>query len=163
LKTASKTFKFSGYLQPLNGTLAYFGLFIPDDVLSEIAAKGRQRVNGKINGYDFDLAIQNVKGGLRYFTISKALRKEAKIALSDLINVEFYLVDGSIVEMPEELIAVLEQDEIGNQIWQKLTAGYQRSLIHYINSTKNIDLRIKRAIYLVNKAKNGDYNKLQKQ
>lgn len=162
MNTKSKIFKFSGHLQPLSGTLAYYGLFIPDDVLSEIPAKGRQRVNGKLNGHDFDLAIQNVKGGLRYFTISKALRKEAKIALSDLIHAEFYLVDGSIVELPEELIAVLEQDEIGNEIWQKLSAGYQRSLIHYINSTKNIDLRIKRSIYLVNKAKNGDYNKIQK-
>ena len=39
--------------------------------------------------------------------------------------------------------------------WEELTTGYQRSLIHYITSVKNVDSRIKRSIELLERAKAG--------
>ena len=52
-------------------------------------------------------------------------------------------------------MAVLSQDGEGKDAWDKLTTGYQRSLIHYVTSVKNVDSRIKRALDLVNRAKLG--------
>ena len=61
--------------------------------------------------------------------------------------------DPTIVELPEELIEVLAQDEEGNKIWQTFKPGMQRSLAYYVNSVKNTDSRIKRALELLHKAK----------
>jgi hypothetical protein len=40
--------------------------------------------------------------------------------------------------------------------------GLQRSLVHYINSSKNVDVRIERALFLINKVKSGAYDKRMK-
>ncbi len=64
--------------------------------------------------------------------------------------------------MPEELEAVLEQDDAGMQAWKSLTPGLQRSLIHYITSVKNVDSRINRAMFLIEKAKTGAYSRKKK-
>ena len=59
-------------------------------------------------------------------------------------------------------MAVLSQDDAGKEAWDKLTTGYQRSLIHYITSVKNVDSRIKRALDLINRAKAGALHGQQK-
>jgi len=69
--------------------------------------------------------------------------------------VKFKIVDPDKINIPEELEAVLEQDEDARKAWDKLTRGYQRGLIHYVTSVKNVDSRIKRAIDLMERAKTG--------
>jgi uncharacterized protein YdeI (YjbR/CyaY-like superfamily) len=90
------------------------------------------------------------------------MRKSAKIKPGDKVKVSFHLVDPDKLELPEEMEAVLAQDEAGAKLWNKLTVGLQRSLVHYINSTKNVDLRIERALFLINKVKSGVYNSRMK-
>jgi hypothetical protein len=43
--------------------------------------------------------------------------------------------------------------------WNKMTPGLQRSLAHYVFSVKNVDSRIKRALFLINKVKQGAYKR----
>jgi uncharacterized protein YdeI (YjbR/CyaY-like superfamily) len=87
--------------------------------------------------------------------INKKLVKEASLKLGSKAQVNFRLVDPDLVEVPEELEAVLEQDELASSVWATFTNGLRRSLIHYVTSAKSIDVRIKRSLELMEKAKLG--------
>lgn len=151
----SKVYTFTGTLSDVSSGSSYKGIFIPPDVLSQLpAVKGRIRVKGTINGYPFNLAIQSAKEAGKYLMISGAFRKACKIkGDKQTVAVSFSVVDSDELEIPEELISVLEQDEEAGKIFYAYTRGYQRSLVHYITSVKNIDSRIKRALELAEKIK----------
>lgn len=151
---ASKSFSFSGKLEPADGVLAQAAVFLPKEVIKELP-KGRVRAKGTFNQAAFALGVQYKKDGARFFVVSHVLRKAAGIRMGDRVEVKFKLVDPEKVDLPEELEAVLTQDDEGLKAWNTIKPGLQRGIIHFITSTKNIDLRIKRAIQLVDRAKTG--------
>lgn len=157
-----QSFSFETRLVEYKDTLVSAVVEIPAEVVKQLP-KGRVRVEGKLNQAPFNLAVQSKKNGPKYLSVSLAMRREAKIKPGDKIKLSFTIVDPDKLEIPEEMEAVLAQDDEGAKKWNKLTVGLQRSLVHYINSTKNVDLRIERALYLINKVKSGEYDKRMKQ
>jgi hypothetical protein len=151
---AKSNFRFKAVLSSVKGNLIHRAVFLPQDIVEALPA-GRVRTKGTINGIPFALAPQYKKEGGRFFSINASLCRAAKIKEGDRVEVFFKLVDPDLVDIPEELEAVLEQDEKGKKVWESLTKGYQRSLIHYITSVKNVDSRINRSLELVEKAKLG--------
>lgn len=149
-----KTFRFNTHLAEIDGVFIKTAIFLPEEIISKLP-KGRIRAEGTFNDAQFALAVQNLKDGSRYFSVGAPLRKAARIKLGDPVKVSFKIVDAGKLDIPEELMAVLSQDDAGKKAWDKLTTGYQRSLIHYITSVKNVDSRIKRALDLINRAKSG--------
>ena len=129
-------------------------IYLPDEIIESLP-KGRVRTKGTINGAPFALAPQYKKDGSRFFSVSASLRRQAKIREGDKVEVIFKLVDPDLVDIPEELEAVLAQDDEGKKVWDEFTRGMQRSIIHYISSVKNVDGRIKRALETIEKAKLG--------
>lgn len=85
--------------------------------------------------------------------VSKVLARRAKVKPGDLVDIEFALADPSVVEVPEELQAVLDQDDEGRTVWNSITPGLQRSLCYYVKSVRNVDSRIKRALDIIHKVK----------
>lgn len=134
---------------------------IPVELVKKLPA-GRVRVEGKLNQVPFNLAIQSKKNGPKYLSVSQAMRRSAKVKPGDKVNVSFVIVDPDKLDLPEEMEAVLAQDSEGAKKWNKLTVGLQRSLVHYINSSKNVDVRIERALFLINKVKSGAYDNRMK-
>ena len=153
----SSEYVFKAPLSPIDDLLVHTVIYIPEKILAKLPPK-RVRVKGKMNGVPFSLAVQYRKSGRSFFMVSAPLRKAAKIRTGDDVHVTFNLVDSEKVELPEELEAVLEQDPDGMKVWAQFTPGQQRSLAHYVFSVKNVDSRIKRAMFLVNKAKSGAYD-----
>ena len=151
---SSKTFSFSGKLEPVDGVLAQAAIFLPKAVIKQLP-EGRVRAKGTFNETPFSLGVQYKKEGGRFFVVSLVLRKAVGIKMGDRVDVKFKLVNPEKVDLPEELEVVLAQDGEGLKAWSKITPGLQRGIIHYISSTKNIDLRIKRSIQMVNRAKTG--------
>jgi hypothetical protein len=151
---ARSSFSFRTVLSTMKGGLIPFVVFLPEEIIDALP-EGRVRVKGTMNGAPFALAPQYKKDGSRYFAVSAALRKEAKIKAGDKVEVIFKLVDPTIVDMPEELEAVLAQDDKAMEVWSTFPTGLQRSLVHYITSVKNIDSRIKRSLEMMEKAKMG--------
>jgi hypothetical protein len=148
-----KTYRFETRLITVHGSFAHTILVVPDEIIDSLPLKGRVRTKGTINKTPFALAIQHKKDGSRFFMVSAQLRRTAKIGSGDLVSVIFWLVDPDVVDVPEELRAVLDQDVEGLKLWNTFTPGVQRGLAHYVNSVKNVDSRIKRAIEIVEKAK----------
>ncbi len=156
-----QSFSFETRLVEYKDTLVSAVAEIPVAIVKQLP-QGRVRVEGKLNQTPFNLAIQSKKNGAKYLSVSMAMRREAKIKPGDKFTLSFTIVDPDKLELPEEMEAVLAQDDEGAAKWNKLTVGLQRSLVHYINSTKNVDLRIERALYLINKVKSGEYDKRMK-
>ncbi|MCB0492381.1 MAG: DUF1905 domain-containing protein [Cyclobacteriaceae bacterium] len=148
-----KTYRFETRLITVHGSFTHTILVVPDEIIDSLPLKGRVRTKGTINKTPFALAIQHKKDGSRFFMVSAQLRRTAKIGSGDLVSVIFWLVDPDVVDVPEELRAVLDQDVEGLKLWNTFTPGVQRGLAHYVNSVKNVDSRIKRAIEIVEKAK----------
>ena len=144
-------FSFKARLAEVQEGLISTVIYIPTPLMKELP-RSRVRVKGSMNGAPFALAVQYRKNAPSFFIVSKPLRKAAGANPGDFVLVKFHLVSDK-VDLPAELEALLEQDSEGKKAWLKLTPGYQRSLCHYITSVKNVDSRISRALFLVNKAK----------
>jgi len=56
-------------------------------------------------------------------------------------------------EVPEELAEVFAQDQEGFQRFEKLVAGKQRFIIRHVTAVKNSQLKIERALALLNNLK----------
>lgn len=151
-------YKFTAPLSEITELLVHTVIYLPDNVMKKLP-QHRVRVKGKMNSSPFSLAVQYRKSGKSFFMVSAPLRRAAKIKPGDKVVVEFSLVDPDRVELPEELEAVLAQDDEGLREWKKITPGLQRSLAHYVFSVKNVDSRIKRALFLINKVKQGAYKR----
>ena len=148
------SFQFTAPLSPVKGMFLNSVIFLPAKVIRDLPA-GRIRAKGTFNGAPFALAVQHMKDGARFFSVGAPLRKAAKIKTSDKVTVLFKLVDPNKVDVPEELSAVLAQDAAAKSAWDNLTTGYQRSLVHFVTSVKNIDRRIERSLKLMERAKAG--------
>lgn len=154
-------FEFDGKLSSIDSVFLKTAIFLPDEIIRKLPS-GRVRVKGLCNNAPFALAVLHLKDGSRYFAVSAHLRKTARISVGDRVKVQFSIVDPDKLDIPEELEAVLAQDDDARKAWDKLTTGYQRSLIHYITSVKNVDSRIKRSLELLDRAKRGDLHGQQK-
>ena len=147
-------FKFSTTLSNAKGNFISTVIYLPKEIV-DMLPKGRIRTKGTMNGAVFALAPQYKKDGSRFFTVSSGLRKAAKIKAGDKVEVIFRLVDKDEIEMPEELEAVLSQDEKAKSVWKGLTSGRQRDVIVYVTSVKNTDSRISLALQSIEKVKAG--------
>lgn len=147
-------FRFQAILSDMDGPFIKTAILLPESVVKRLP-KGRVRVKGFCNDAPFALAVQHRKDGSRYFSVSASLRKAAGIRVGDVAVLRFQIVDPDKLDVPEELEAVLSEDDEAKSAWDKLTTGYQRGLIHYITSVKNVDSRIKRAMALLDRAKMG--------
>jgi hypothetical protein len=137
---------------------------VPQYLIDKINLKGRIRVNGEINGFKFNLAIQKTKEDLYYFYIGKKLVKDAKLIIDLEYEVSFTLADINELQLPEVLEMLLEQDEAYNTAWNKFSIGVKRSFCVHISGTKNIDSQIKRATDILDKAIKGElYSQRKKQ
>ena len=150
----ARTFQFETKLSEISTALIKTAIFLPEKIIRQLPS-GRVRVKGTFNNAGFSLAVLHLKDGSRYFSVSAALRRAAKIRVGDPVRVNFKIVNPDKLDIPEELQAILAQDDDARKAWEKLTTGYRRSLIHYVTSVKNVDSRIKRSLDLLNKAKAG--------
>ncbi|MEQ8302817.1 MAG: YdeI/OmpD-associated family protein [Cyclobacteriaceae bacterium] len=148
-----KVFRFSTRLETFHRSFTHTAIIVPDEVMAQLPPKGIIRTKGTFNKTPFALAIQHRKDGARFFMVSAQLRREAMIQSGDPVNVEFWQVDSNLVDVPEELQAVIDQDEEAEKLWKTFTPATQRGLSHYVNSVKNVDSRIKRALEIVEKVK----------
>lgn len=147
-----KNFQFTASLEAIHEALKSTVVFLPEAIIKKLPA-GRIRTKGTMNGTPFDLAVQYKKDGSRYFVVGAILRRAARLKEGDRVTVIFHLTDPNELVIPEELEAVLEQDDEFRKVWDTFTLGYQRSLVYYITSVKNSDSRIKRALEIAGKAK----------
>lgn len=148
-----QTFTFIGKIDHFEGTFRNYALFIPPEILEKLPQKGRIRMEGTLNDFPFNLAIQSAKELGKYFMISNPTLKAIKLKPGMEVKVTCKIADPEKLEIPEEFAAALDLDDDANAIYQAMTTGLKRSLLHYVNSAKSSETRIKRSLELMEKMK----------
>lgn len=127
------------------------------DVPQEIAEDLFDRFPGRclitIHQETFHGGVLKRKDGYYLVQLGRATLKKVKANHGETVQVKIRPDDSEYgYEMPEEMQVLLEQDDDGRRVWEATSPGMKRSLLHYVNSAKSTDVRIKRAILILQRA-----------
>lgn len=127
---------------------------VPADIVDEVGGIGT-RLMCSINGHKaFHAGMVALGGGVAYITVNKKRMKNYGVEKGDEVEVTVELDHSKYgMKMPEELEALLEQDEEGARRFENITPGQQRYIIHYVSQVKSSQKKIDRAIMLINNLK----------
>ncbi len=115
----------------------------------------RTRLLCSVNGFEeFHCGLVAFGEGRGYISINKKRLKMFGAALGAEVTLELRHDHSKYgMEMPEELEALLEQEPEGAKLFDALSDGKKRYIIHYVGSVKSSQLKIDRAIMLINNLK----------
>jgi hypothetical protein len=150
-----KHFTFSGIVESVRFNLTTTAVFLPHHIIADLPRGTRLKAIGIMNGAPFSLSLLYRKDSGKYFPISAALRRAANIEAGDAVNVTFRIIEPEKVELPPTHETVLCEDDKARKIWRKLTIRVQKVLDDYILAARNIDMRMRRALDNVKKARSG--------
>jgi len=125
---------------------------IPTDLANDYLARGIRRIIVTMNGHDVRRAIQSSKDGDRFILLGIPLLREIRVGFGDMIEITMRPdPEPDLVDLGEELTAVLELDDEAAERFYAMTPGRQRSLAMYVTSAKRTETRIARALDLANR------------
>ena len=157
---------FATTLEKFEANLWNYHIQVPLSVSQMFLDNDSTRVVCELNGtLNFQCALMPKGDGSYFININKKIRDTLLLKIGSPVRAQLWKDDSEYgLPMPEELNELLLQDEEGNRLFHALTPGKQRNLIFIAGNVKNSDIRIKRAIVIVNHLKllNGkiDFKKL---
>jgi hypothetical protein len=110
-----------------------------------------KRVLCTVNGeHTFHCALMPQGNGDFFINTNAQIRKKLKLELGDKIEVELEKDTSRYgMPLPVELETAWELDPEGHDIFHKLTTGKQRSLVYQIGKPKSSEIRIKKALAML--------------
>ena len=141
---------FTGILEDSNSNLWGNHIKVPEDVVAYFKEKKVKRLLCTLDKIEtIHCAIMGSAEG-PYILINKELKKKLIKDLGHKIQVKLK-PDNSKYGMPmsEELEQCLAEDKTVLNYFENLTTGKQRNLIHMVNKIKNPDIKIRRALSIV--------------
>ena len=128
---------------------------VPVDVIEKLGGKFKMRLLCTINDkLTFQGGVVALGNGNGYISINTTRLKKLGLKFKDEITVSLKKdVSEYGMAMSEELKELLEQDKEGLRRFKILAPGKQRYIIHYVNTVKNSQKRIDRAIMLITNLK----------
>ena len=147
--------KFKCIIECHQGKVYYNHVKVPNEIYEKITKDGQKRILCHINDNDyFHAGLLPTGDGSYYIILSKARMKEFSVELGQTINVKIEKDKSKYgMKMPSEFDEVLETDEDGLAYFEKLTDGKKRNLIHLVAMTKNTDIRITKALTILDHLK----------
>lgn len=121
---------------------------IPQNIAEEIQeAQKDRRVICIIDSFTKHCALMHDGQGGFFIMINKAECKKLKIEPGDHCSLELVLDTSKYgMAVPEAFNAVMETDPDGEKLFESLTPGKQRSVLHMLGKIKNEELQIKRTL-----------------
>jgi hypothetical protein len=128
---------------------------VPASVIQQLGGSLKVRllctVNKKITFPCGPIALGNGSG---YITINKKRMKELHVGFKDEVQISLAKDSSKYgMEVPKELSELLKQDKEGAKRFKLLPPGKQRYIIYYVNGVKSSQLKINRAILLIENLK----------
>lgn len=146
----SEWIEFEGRIMPLEwGDNIYTILPLPDDITLALRAQNTKRVTLEINDHVLNLALTKAPPiDATFVYIGKSILKEVGIEPSDTLLLRIKKVDPDILDIPDDVIHHLMVHG-ALEIWNGLTTGKKRGLLHPIVSAKKPETRHARLLKLV--------------
>ncbi|MBL7776229.1 MAG: DUF1905 domain-containing protein [Saprospiraceae bacterium] len=151
-------YAFTATLEKFNSNLWGFHIAVPDAISQVFVARNAKRVVCTLNEQvEFQCALMPRGDGSYFININKKLRDQLRLKLGSPVHVGL-LEDASEygLPMPEEFSEVLKQDTEGDALFHALTPGKQRTLLYIAGSVKSPDLRIERALIVLDHLRKND-------
>jgi hypothetical protein len=147
-----KTFKSHqtiGQLEKRKG--GYFFLTIEADVINQFQNKRHTRFLCTLeDSLTFQCGLNHLGDGNFFIILSSSNLDVVQKKLGDKIHFELNEDPNPLgVDMPEILDAIIAQDEQLKDIFDSLTLGKKRNIIHQIIKIKDIDKQIQKIIKLI--------------
>jgi len=141
-------------LESLNQKMVHHLIVVPSEIAENfVNGKGAPRIICSVKGNpEFPCAL-NPRHGKYVIIASKQLIKKNKLLADVPFEISIRHDPENGLRQPEELEAVLDQDEIASQAFVGLNDGYKRGYIYYVNQAQSVDSRIKRALEIAAKMK----------
>ncbi|MFT6358644.1 MAG: bifunctional DNA-binding transcriptional regulator [Saprospiraceae bacterium] len=139
--------QFTSVLEKFEGNLWGHHILVPDGIYQPYAATDR-RVVCRINDLkEFQCALMSKGDGQYFINLNKKLRKKLDINIGEAVTVELRKDESEYgLPMPEEMQELLNLDDEGNHYFHQLTKGKQRTLLHLVGKPKNTDIRLRKAV-----------------
>lgn len=130
-------------------------LEVPRLIVQQLGGKFNLRLLCTVNGMlTFQGGLVALGQGDAYISINNKRLKQLGVKYGDFVSVMLQEDKSQYgMAMPEELAELLRQDEAGLKRFNQLTPGRQRYIIHYVSAVKSTQLRIDRAITLIQNLK----------
>jgi hypothetical protein len=142
---------FTTKLDRFNSNIWHFHFVVPAKTAKKFIDGNNRRVICTLNNTEtFQTALMHLGDGNFFINVNKKLRDKLKIKDGNDVHVSLQKDESEYgIPVPEELLELLKMDEEGDQLFHALTIGKQRTMLHFIAIPKNMDLRIRRAICVV--------------
>lgn len=147
---------FSTRISRLEYLLNVHYLEVPSDIIQQLGGKLKIRLLCTINNaVTFQCGLVALGNGNAYISINGKRMKQLKIKAGDEVNVSLIKDESEYgMDVPEELAELLKQDDEGMERFRMLPPGKQRYIIYYVGGVKSSNLRLERALRLIENLKN---------
>lgn len=147
-----KSVSFNSIIGKKDSTLLWdYRILIPEPIAQDFLNAKIKRVICTLNNtISFHCAIMPSGDGSHFLLVNKENRKKLKLSAGDDIKVKLEEDTSKYgMALPEEMEELLLMDEEGSQAFHSLTAGKQRSLLYIIGKPKSSDIRLKKAVVVL--------------
>lgn len=143
--------QFTTTVRNFNSTLWHFYIAVTEEQAAPFLEVNDRRVVCTLNSsLELQCALMPKGDGGFFININKKIRDKLKLKEGSQVEVLLRKDDSEYgLPMPEEMAEILAQDEAGNQYFHALTPGKQRSLLYIAGQPKTSEVRLKRALVLV--------------
>ena len=142
---------FTAKLENFNTRLWSYHIKVPQSVALYFLEQENKRVVCTLNdALEFQCALMPAGDGVYFININKKIRDRLKLSEGTVLQVHLEKDTSEYgLPFPEELKELLDQDPEGHRLFHQLTPGKQRNLIYGVGQVKNSDLRIHRAMVMI--------------
>jgi len=128
---------------------------VPMEIVKKLGGIKNQRLQCTVNKtITWQCGLVAHKKGSAYISLNKKLLKEMKAGVGTEVQVSLEKDTSTYgMTMSVELKTLLKQDKEGNRRFHLLPPGKQRYIIYYVSQVKSSQLRIDRAIRLMENLK----------
>jgi hypothetical protein len=142
-------FRFTAQAVWLDQGMPFHALPVPADIAAAWKKAKVRRLVGTVNGHPIKRALMNHADGGSFIIVNRDFMKTAGIGLKTPATLAFKPDPApEKPDIPEEFLAVLNQDTAARKRWDTFTPGRQRSLLVYITGARTEPTRIKRSLDL---------------
>ena len=148
------TINYRSYINKLPHLPGHY-IEVPPDVVQQLGGKFKVRLLCTINDkLTFQGGLVALGVGAGYISINNKRLKQLGLQQGDEVQVKLEPDESEFgMEIPEELTELFNQDEEGKRRFDLLPPGKQRYIIYYVSGVKSSQLRIDRALLLINNLK----------
>ena len=108
-----QTFTFDATLENWAEGMDYCAVAVPHNITQALGTKGPVLVMASVNGgAPFQVSLFPVGGGKHYIRIKAKVRKLSNTQTGELINLSFVILNPDDVDIPDDLLSVLEAEAI---------------------------------------------------